>query len=59
MRQYLKAATQSPQEEPGIFVFATCRHFIRTVPVLPRDQKDPDDVLPPQKTTSQTNLDIF
>ena len=32
------------RERPGLFVFQTCRHFIRTVPVLPRDAKDPDDV---------------
>jgi len=31
-------------EEPGLFVFNTCRQFIRTVPVLPRCDKDPDDV---------------
>lgn len=31
-------------EGPGLFVFDTCRHFIRTVPPLPRDTKDPDDV---------------
>lgn len=29
---------------PGLFVFDTCRHFIRTVPALPRDPRDPDDV---------------
>jgi len=31
-------------EEPGIFIFDTCRDFIRTVPVLPRDEKNIDDV---------------
>jgi hypothetical protein len=35
-----------PREQPGLFVFADCRHFIRTVPVLPRGTKDPDDVDP-------------
>lgn len=29
---------------PGLFVFDTCRHFIRTVPGLPRDVRRPDDV---------------
>lgn len=29
---------------PGLYVFETCRQFIRTVPVLPRDVKNPDDV---------------
>lgn len=35
---------KAPMEEPGLFVFDTCRHFIRTVPTLPRDQKKLDDV---------------
>lgn len=29
---------------PGIYIFDTCRDFIRTFPSLPRDSKDPDDV---------------
>lgn len=33
-----------PREEPGLFIFETCRHWLRTVPVLPRDEKDQDDV---------------
>lgn len=44
LRTRLKASLQSPQESPGIFVFDTCTQFIRTVPVLPRDLRDPDDV---------------
>ncbi len=43
MRRYLHAANQFPPEEPGLFVFATCRQFIRTVPVLPREENNPDD----------------
>lgn len=31
-------------EEPGLFVFNTCTHFLRTVPVLPRDPVKTDDV---------------
>jgi len=31
-------------EGPGLYVFDTCRQFIRTVPVLPRDEAKPDDV---------------
>jgi hypothetical protein len=34
----------TPMEEPGLFVFDTCRDFIRTVPMLPRSDKHPDDV---------------
>jgi len=44
LRQYLMASLQFPLESPGLFVFSTCRHFIRTVPVLPRDERNPDDV---------------
>lgn len=34
-----------PRENPGIFAFRNCQDgFIRTVPTLPRDMKDPDDV---------------
>lgn len=44
LRKLLKAATQFPMEDPGLFVFDTCTQFMRTVPVLPRDQKQSDDV---------------
>ncbi|QDP52352.1 MAG: putative terminase large subunit [Prokaryotic dsDNA virus sp.] len=33
-----------PREEPGMFVFRNCDQFIRTVPTIPRDTKDLDDV---------------
>ena len=34
-----------PREYPGLFVFRTCKDgFIRTVPTISRDLKDPDDV---------------
>jgi len=32
------------REGPGLFVFDTCRQFIRTVPVCPRDSRKPDDL---------------
>ncbi len=32
------------REGPGLFVADTCRHFVRTVPVLPRSDADGDDV---------------
>lgn len=44
MRKLLKASTASPMEEPGLFVFNNCTQFIRTVPVLPRDAKQTDDI---------------
>lgn len=43
LRKYLKASLQSPMEEPGMFIFATCTQWLRTVPVIPRDAKDPED----------------
>lgn len=33
-----------PRENKGLFIFDTCNHWLRTVPVLPRSDKDPDDV---------------
>jgi len=44
MRKRLKSSLQFPMEDPGLFVFDNCQHFIRTVPVLPRDERKPDDV---------------
>ena len=44
MRKMFKAAAQFPMESPGIFVFSNCHQFIRTIPVLPRDENNPDDV---------------
>ena len=32
------------REDPSLFVFNTCTHFIETVPSLPRDDDDLDDV---------------
>lgn len=44
VRKYLEAAKKWPMEAPGLFVFNTTAHWLRTVPVIPRDLKDPDDV---------------
>ena len=33
-----------PRENPGLYVFNTCDAFIRTVPVIPRDDRNPEDV---------------
>ena len=44
LRTRLTASRTFPMEDPGIFIFESCRNWIRTVPVLPRDLKDPDDV---------------
>lgn len=42
--EMMLAGQQHPMETPGFFVFSTCRQWIRTVPVLVRDRKKPDDV---------------
>lgn len=44
MRERMGAALAQPQEKPGLFVVQTCQQFLETVPVLPRDDKDLDDV---------------
>jgi hypothetical protein len=44
LRQRLEASLKQPMEKPGLFVFNTCRHLLRTLPVLPRDTRNPDDV---------------
>lgn len=33
-----------PRERPGLFIFSNCTSFIDLIPVLPRDEKDMDDV---------------
>ncbi len=44
MRRMMKASLKGQMEEAGLFVFSTCRHFIRTVPSMPRDNRDLDDL---------------
>ena len=48
LRSYLNATIPSgrgPREKPGLFIVGPhCPQWLRTVPVLPRDEKDPDDV---------------
>ena len=44
LRTHLEASLQKPMEHPGLFIFDTCRDWIRTVPVLPRSEKDPEDI---------------
>jgi len=40
----LKARRDGDREAPWMLVFDTCRQFVRCVPTLPRDKRDPDDV---------------
>jgi len=45
IRDRLEASKVFPMEDPALFVFDNCIDgFIRTVPVLPRDQSKTDDV---------------
>ncbi len=44
MRGRLRAAKTGDREAPGLYVFDTCAQFVRTIPVLPRDKTDRDDV---------------
>jgi len=44
MRELLSEATKQKPESPGMWIVDTCTHFIRTVPVLPRDERKPDDI---------------
>lgn len=47
-RQYLQNARPNengePRERPGFYVFSHCHQFLRTVPSIPRDENNPDDV---------------
>lgn len=44
MTTMLKQAGKPIAETPGMWVTESCVHFIRTVPVLQRSDKNPDDV---------------
>ena len=44
LRRLLKASHNERMEEAGLFVFSTCRQFIRTMPSLPRDPRDMEDL---------------
>ena len=44
MRDMLQNARKPIPEKEGMWVFETCSHWIRTVPVLQRDEAHPDDI---------------
>jgi hypothetical protein len=44
MRDMLEAATHDRPESAGLWVFENCVDFLRTVPTLQRDERQPDDV---------------
>ncbi len=45
VRRMMRASLAERPEEPGLYVFSSCRDgFIRTIPTLARDPNKPDDV---------------
>ena len=42
--QQLRERIWQEGEEPGLYVFSTCRELIRTLPAAPRDENIPDDI---------------
>lgn len=44
IRGRLQNSRKERMEDPGLFVFDSCRQFIRTFPVAQRDKNKPDDV---------------
>jgi hypothetical protein len=44
IRDRLSATGEDDTDRPGLIVFDTCRDFIRTMPPIPRDPKDADDI---------------
>mgnify|MGYP003520143150 CR=1 FL=1 len=52
VRSRLKASGTFPMESPGLLIFESCTHTLRTLPTLPRDLKKPDDV----DTTAEDHL---
>jgi hypothetical protein len=44
LRRVLKNSLEFPPEKPGLYVFDRCRDWIRTMPTLPRDEINPEDV---------------
>lgn len=44
LRRLMGAAGKKPQEEAGLFIADTCRHAVRTMPALPCDPRNPEDV---------------
>lgn len=44
VRDMLENALPDTPEKPGLYTFETCIHYIRTLPVIQRDEKKPDDI---------------
>lgn len=52
VRAMLKASSVPVPESPGLYAVSRCLHYIRTMPVLPRSQLNPEDV----DTTSEDHV---
>lgn len=48
----LEYGYEEDADEPGLYIFNTCKQWIRTVPLIPRDDKKPDDA----NTASEDHL---
>jgi hypothetical protein len=44
LRTYLENTLENSVDDPHLYIFNTCINWIRTVPMLPRSEKDLDDV---------------
>jgi hypothetical protein len=44
LRTLLHNAKREPMEDAGLFIFNNCMDFRRTVPMLQRDEKNPEDI---------------
>lgn len=44
VRAMLRASGEAHPEQPGLYAFSHCLHYIRTLPVLPRSTTNPEDV---------------
>jgi len=44
MREMMENSVKHPLEKPGLYIFDTCRSWISIVPLMQRDQKNPDDI---------------
>lgn len=44
MKNALPPVTKGPREKPGVFFLDLCTDCINLLPVLPRDEKKPDDI---------------
>jgi hypothetical protein len=44
IRTLLRNGLKNDREEPALYIFSHCVHWIRTVPAIPRSERHPEDV---------------